>query len=386
MPRILILHASVGSGHKRAAEALALAFRSRQQGQVWVEDTLDYASLLFRQTYTRTYLELSDRAPGLWGSVYHGTDHAQTQVARDLRALLDRIGVTGLGRLVRRRQPEAIICTHFLPVQLLSRSKGLARLPQPLYCVVTDYTAHAFWAYSDVDGYFVACDEVRDLLAERAVPPAIVHTTGIPIDPAIATPKDIAAVRRSRNLGDGPLITFFGGGIPIERVRGAVEGLLRSGLRGTLLVVAGRNTALAGALRGVEGHDRLRLQVLGFINYVDDLVAASDLVITKPGGLIVSEVLGRGTPLLLVDPIPGQEDWNADYVSGQGAGVSLRLLDTLPAVVRHLLADGERLALLRARAAAAGKPRAALDIADHVLRDLAGGGYDLAVSEQQGSA
>jgi processive 1,2-diacylglycerol beta-glucosyltransferase len=209
-----------------------------------------------------------------------------------------------------------------------------------------------------------------------------VHVTGIPVDPQLAESKERATVRRARNLHDGLLITFFGGGLTTARVRTAVMDLLESGVSGTLIVVAGRNAELEQALRDLTSSATLRLVVLGFIDYVDDLVVASDLVISKPGGLIVSEVLARGTPLLLVDPIPGQEDWNADYVSGAGAGVSLRLMDTLPFVVRRLLDTPERMRAMASSAAAIGRPRAAFDIVDRVLHDLAKGSFDSVAVER----
>jgi processive 1,2-diacylglycerol beta-glucosyltransferase len=108
---------------------------------------------------------------------------------------------------------------------------------------------------------------------------------------------------------------------------------------------------------------------------VDDLVAASDLVITKSGGLIVSEVLARGTPMVIVDPIPGQEEWNADFVVGVGAGIQLRQPEAVPPAALYLLGQPERLAIMREQARRFGRPRAALDIAERVLGDLASGAY-----------
>ena len=108
---------------------------------------------------------------------------------------------------------------------------------------------------------------------------------------------------------------------------------------------------------------------MGFVDYLDDLVAASDLVITKAGGLIVSEIMARQTPMLLIDPIPGQEEWNADYVVSVGAGIQLRLLDMVPVAVDQLLQCPARLTELRAGAARAGQPHAALQVADAVLAD-----------------
>jgi processive 1,2-diacylglycerol beta-glucosyltransferase len=146
--------------------------------------------------------------------------------------------------------------------------------------------------------------------------------------------------------------------------------MLARELPATLAVVAGRNEALVQALDEIGAGAEGRLRKLGFITYVDDLIAASDLVVTKAGGLIVSETLARGAPMLLIDPIPGQEEWNADYVVSTGAGVQLRMVEAVPMAVERLLAHPERLAMLRACAQAAGRPRASLDIAEHVLRDL----------------
>ena len=139
---------------------------------------------------------------------------------------------------------------------------------------------------------------------------------------------------------------------------------------GSLFVVAGRNQTLQENLSGLRGSAKLNLQVLGFINYLDDLIAASDLVISKSGGLITSEVMARGTPLLVVEPIRGQEEFNADYVVTADVGVQARLTDSVPYMVESLVNDPPRLARLREHARHTGRPRAALDVADIVLREI----------------
>jgi processive 1,2-diacylglycerol beta-glucosyltransferase len=379
MPRLLILHASVGTGHQRAAEALAEAFVRKQDGEVRVADALDYGSDLFRRAYSRSYIDMSEGSPLLWRLFYETTDVSEPEwieLTNRLRSLVERLGITRLERLVRQFAPEAIICTHFLPVELLLRLKRQGRLPQPLYCVVTDFFAHAFWVMPGIDGYFVGSEMTRDMLAARGVTPAIINVSGIPIDPAIAEPKKLTEMRLRHGFApDQPLVTLFGGGLNIQRVRSIAQGLLASDICGTLAIVAGRNSTLNSALEGLAEGPSMRLQNLGFIDYVDDLVTASDMVISKAGGLIVSETLARGTPMLLIDPIPGQEEWNADYVVSAGAGIQLRMVESVPDTVQQLLKHGDRLAVLRAGAQGAGRPRAALDIAEHVLHDLQVGAH-----------
>jgi len=373
MPRILILHASVGTGHRSAALALADAF-ARKQTEVRVEDALDHANPLFRQAYAGTYLDVTTRAPLLWQLFYQNTDVTDPdliELTNRLRGAVERLGVNDLRRLLKQYQPAAIICTHFLPVDLLLRLKHKGALPQPIYCVVTDFFAHTFWIEPGIDGYFVATDMTRDQMAARGVPAAIISVSGIPIKLEVDEPKQALEARLRHALpAEGTLVTLFGGGLQIDRVRAIIQGLLASPISGTLAVVAGRNEALGAALADLHDGPTMRLRCYGQIDFVDDLVVGSDLVVTKAGGLIVSEVLARGTPMLLIDPIPGQEEWNADYVVSEGAGVQLRIAETAPRAAAHLLSNPERLAQLRHWAGRAGRPRAAMDIAEAVLEDL----------------
>ena len=371
MARVLILHASVGSGHKRAGEALAAAFARRQPGQVELADVLDYANPLFRQAYARSYVQMTDKLPALWSYVYEQTDRDIFRYTSEIRALADSINAWGLRRLLRSYAPELIVCTHFLPVEVLSARKARASLQQPLYCVLTDYAAHAFWAYRNVDGYFVATEQTRRQLTERGVPPELIRVTGIPVDLGLTQPKQKAAMRAAHGLPeDGHIITLFGGGLDSRHVRSMAEGLLGSGLRGVLVIVAGRNRGLQAELSDLKSSAQLQLRTLGFIDYVDDLVVASDVVVTKGGGLTVSEVLGRATPMVIIEPIPGQEESNADYLVAMGAAISIRLPEHVAFAVVQLLNDPARLEQMRETAGRAARPRAALDIVEAILGDV----------------
>jgi processive 1,2-diacylglycerol beta-glucosyltransferase len=378
MPRILIMHASVGAGHVSAARALAEAFARKQSGEVRVADILDYGSQVFREAVTQSYLQLSSRAPFLWKMLYETTDASELEIMSNIRYRLQgRLGrplVSKFTRFLRSYAPDALVCTHFLPVMLLSDLKIEGEWSKPLYCVITDYMVHNQWINRGVDGYFLASEITRAAMIARGAPPSILHVTGIPVKLEIAEQKPAGPMRaRHRLPADGPLISLFGGGLEAERVRRMVRMLLESTAPATLVVVAGRSEDLIDALGDLHDGPRMQLRVLGRIDYVDDLVAASDLVITKSGGLIVSEVLARGTPMVIIDPIPGQEEWNADFVAGTGAGIQLRQPEAVPPAALYLLSQPERLAMMREQARRFGRPRAALDIAERVLADLRSG-------------
>lgn len=366
---VLILHASVGTGHRTAALALEKAFKQRGAARVWVQDTLDYGSGLFRRLYANLYIELSEKTPELWGFAYRESNREQSRFERELRQLYSRVGVYKVDELNHLR-PDAILCTHFLPIDAALNSLAPAGLKAPVFCVVTDFVGHPFWAHPAIAGTFVGNDMTADMLVSHGVPRRSLHVTGIPVDPDIALPKAAAAIRQQHGLGAGPVLLLIGSGIENAKVRFMVEGLLARNLAGTLIVVAGRNYTLQQSLAGLRSSERLQLRVLGFVDYLDDLVAASDLVITKSGGLITSEVMARGTPLLVTEPIRGQEEFNADYVVTAGVGVQARITDSVPYMAESLIAEPPRLARMRQNAAVHGRPQAALDVADIVLNAI----------------
>ncbi len=371
MTRVLILHASIGLGHLRAATALESAFQQRQVEQVWVEDFFEAGLPLFGKLYAGSYTEVSEKLPELWSYYYERVDQGDSQIGKRFSELVVRLGIFGLDKFVRRYNPDVIVCTHFLPLDILLSLKRQGKLNLPIYCVVTDYTGHILWAYSRVDGYFVGSDETARLLAQRGVPESLITVTGIPVDPEIAQSKDPAQIRQAHQITDGPVITLIGSGLNPKTVRQMVTGLLEREIHGTLLVVAGRNKNLQEQLTDLQSSSTLKLRMVGFIDYLDDLSAISALVVTKAGGLIISELMARQTPLLIVDPVPGQEEWNADYVVATGAGVQVRLTEMVPVVVENLLNTPAYLEALRAGAGRAGQPHAALDVADAILARVA---------------
>jgi processive 1,2-diacylglycerol beta-glucosyltransferase len=371
VPRILILHAALGTGHTSAAAALGDAFGRAPGVEARVADTLDYATPVLRRTLKETYRRMSERAPGLYRIFYESSDLPSAEdslTGTRLLGLLERPFLGRLDTLVEEAAPDAIVCTHPMPAQVLLRG-GWSEAPlPPIFLVVTDYMAHSTWLVEGATGYFLPSDLTRAALVARGMPEVKLHVAGIPVKLSIAEPVPMDAARRRRDLPlDGRVVTLFGGGIDSRRARLMIARLLDGRTPGALVVVAGRNRTLLDAIADLADGPRLALRRLGYIDYVDDLVAASDLVITKPGGLIVSEVLARGTPMAIVDPIPGQEEWNADYVAAAGAGIQLRMPEMVPPAVLSLLEEPDRLASLARHARKVGRPRAALDIAGHVL-------------------
>lgn len=374
MTRILILYASLGSGHISAAKALREAFQRFPEVDVQIEDALDHASPLLKEALTTVYERLSERVPRLYRVIYEGSDVEDLEESMSdnlLFAKIERPFLRDLERFVKDSQVDAIICVQQIPSRLLQLLDREGELPQPQYVVVTDVMAHSTWLNPGVKGYFLPSDLTAEVLIQRGVDPELVHVTGIPVKLELTQPKSKEEMRRRHNLPvDQPIVTLFGGGLQNKRVRLIVSKLLESSTKGLLIVAAGRNETLLEKLDDLTDGPHMQLRKLGMIDYVDDLVVASDLVITKAGGLITSEVLARGTPMIIIDPFPGQEEWNADVVAAMGAGIQLRLPGMVPPAVTHLLNQPDQLTFMRQQALKIGQPEAALKVANIILEKL----------------
>lgn len=373
MPYVLILHASLGTGHKSAAKALAEGYKRFPDVHVTVVDVLDYTNDLTRAALHAFYSQTSEKAPALYKLLYEATesDNPDETLGSDrLMSIASPPFFNDLQQLIKSTTPDIIVSTHTLPLQVVHYLIGRQEYKGLHYAVITDFVAHRTWMATGVHGYFVPSSLTGEILALRGVPQEKIFVTGMPVKLEIAEPKVLDDTRAKLFLPETtPVITLFGGGIAAPRVRRMVTRLLASSQSFELIVVAGRNKELIEALADLTGTENVRLQKLGLVDFVDDLVAASDLVITKAGGLIVSEVLARSTPMIIIDPLPGQEEWNADFVAGAGAAIQLRMPEMVPPALEFLLSQKSRLDDMGVQARLVGHPHATMDIAEHTLDD-----------------
>lgn len=371
--RVMILYASLGMGHISAANALTQAFSRFPGIEVLSEDALAYASSVYRNAVIQAYKNSSEKVPQLYKALYEGSDISDLERSLDSNlawAKLELPFFRRLGRLIRETAPDSIVCVQQIPSRLLQLLEPEDQVSKPQYVVVTDLIAHSTWLNYGVDGYFLPNDLSANILKQRGVNPSLIHVTGIPVKLEISEPKSKTEMRSRHHLPqDLSVVTLFGGGLNSRRVYAIVSSLLETLSSAMIVVVAGRNEDLLDTLTDLTDSPHVRLRKLSTIDYVDDLIVASDLIITKAGGLITSEILARGTPTIIVDPIPGQEEQNADVITAAGAGVQLRLLEMVAPAVKYLLNHPERLTQMRQSALELGKPRAALNIAEHILSD-----------------
>ena len=368
--RILILSAASGGGHLRAAQAVEAACRLRHpQAEVLHLDVLTLTSPAFRKLYGDGYLDFVNAAPELLGVLYARTNRPPRNPAREkLKLALDRLNTRPLVKAVTAFRPDVICHTHFLPAGIVAHQKRKGSLTAPHALVITDFEVHRWWLCPGVDRYFVAREDNRVHLEALGEPRDRIRITGIPVDPVFAEQPDVPALRKKHGVSaEVPLLLVLCGGFGVGPVEDLLAALWRSLKRAQLTVITGKNEELRKRLLPLAAQAPIPTKVLGFSREIHEWMAIAELAVSKPGGLTTAEALARGLPLVVTNPIPGQETRNATMLYEEGAAISGENLLTLGARVARLLASPPRVAALRRAARGLGRPQAALEIADELF-------------------
>ena len=363
--KLLVLSVSAGAGHVRAAEAVVAAAKAAQQPlQATHIDVLSIVSRDFKKLYGEQYIKLVEKLPQLWSFLYSKSDRpSRDSFIGKLKRAAEKLNTRKLHSEIERLAPDAILCTHFLPAELLSRQKVKgAKLP-PLWVQVTDFDVHALWVHPHVDRYCVANEEVAFRLSDRGVPRENISVTGIPVMPQFSASLDRTTCAREIGIDPGRFtVLMMAGGAGVGGLDELAERLLRLPGDTQFVALAGRNEDLLKRLQALARKHPDHLFPLGFTTTVERVMTAADLVVTKPGGLSVSECLAKQRPMLLVSPIPGQEERNADYLLESGAAIKAVDGATLMFKVSGLFAEPARLAAMSRAAARIARPNAAADV------------------------
>lgn len=363
--KLLILSVSAGAGHVRAAQAVEAAAREARPG---IEAThLDLLTLVpadFRKLYGQQYIKLVEKLPQLWSYLYARTDRpSRDSLIGNLKRAAEKLNTRKLSAEIERLAPDAILCTHFLPAELLSKQTDKGKKLPPVWVQVTDFDVHALWVHPHVDRYCVASEEVAFRLQDRGVPRDRIFITGIPVMPQFSTALDRATCARELGVDPGRFtVLMMAGGAGVGGLDELAARLLALPDDLQLIALAGRNEELLGRLRKLAKAHAGKLFPQGFTTTVERMMTAADLVVTKPGGLSVSECLAMARPMLLVSPIPGQEERNADYLMEAGAAIKAVDAATLEYKLARLMKNAGRLRAMSDAARVIARPRAAAEV------------------------
>jgi processive 1,2-diacylglycerol beta-glucosyltransferase len=374
-PRVLILSASVGAGHLRAAQAVELALRETvPDAVIQNQDVLELTNALFRRVYGQAYLDLVNKAPHVLGYFYDLLDQPSRSGRNRgdrFRRAIQKLNLKHFIRFLQEEPWDLVINTHFLPAEIIASLRRHERLSMAQVTVTTDFDTHRLWMNQPCEHYFTATEEGALYLQSWGVPAIDTTATGIPIHPVFSRAKGRSECLARLDLaGDRPIVLQVAGGFGVGPIEKLYHALLDVRVPIDVVVVTGRNEKAKEKLAKVEVPPRHRAKVLGFTDRIDELMAVADVVMTKPGGLTTSETLARGAAMAIVNPIPGQESRNSDFLLENGAAIKINNIATLAHKMTALLQDPDRLARLKANARRLGRPRAAFDVVERSLKLL----------------
>jgi processive 1,2-diacylglycerol beta-glucosyltransferase len=377
-PRIVICSAAVGCGHTRAGVAVKQALGMiAPSAEVHLLEALDFAAPWFVRVYRDAYLRLISGLPAVAGWMYHATDGRPGEGGS--MAPVERRALRGFVEHPLLASADVILCTHFLCARVLSPLRRAGQLTAALCVGVTDQHPHAVWLVPGADRFLLPSAEAQATAIRAGINPTRTVATGIPIDPRFASAADRAAARAALGLPeDRPVALLAGGGLGLGGVDAALAAVLGSGRRVHAAVICGRSADLHRKVsRLAEGRgmgtggggvpEGPTCSVVGFTNRMPEFMAAADVLVGKPGGLTTAEAAASGLPMVLLRPIPGQEDRNARLLVEGGAAVLRPDPGQAGAVAAELAGDAPRLRAMRQAARAFGRSDSAMLAARAVL-------------------
>ena len=367
MKKILVLYATAGIGHKKASLAVkqALDEIAPKDAEVTIIDSLDLASAFFKWFYLESYLLMVSKLPTFWGILYYLTDNRLVNiVVSKLRRVSNWLNSGKLRRYLVDSQPDVIVSTHFFASEVISAMKRRGGFRSRLLTVVTDYRLHSWWVNAETDMYVVGSEEAKVDLVRWGTDPSKIKVLGIPIEPIFTKPLDKDAIRQKAGLQKGiPTILVIGGGFGVGPILEIVK--IIDGLPTPVQTIAacGHNESLFKQLNAVKTSLRHPINVFGFIQNVYDYMEVSDILISKSGGITVSESLAKELPLVVISPIIGQETRNCGFLLSNGAAAKADKLSDLKKILEDLVIHPEKLRQMREAIGRIRKPMACYDIA-----------------------
>ncbi len=373
---LLVLSTTVGGGHRRAAEALVETAKSLQLPfEVCHEDVLTYTFPLFRKFYSGSYIWVANASPELWGYIYRrsGAKQSTSENKSPLVRLFDRISFRDYTQMLRNRNPVAVLCTHFLPYGAIADQLASPDWHIPFFAIPTDFGVHSLWINPSIKKYYAASEEAAWVIGSYGIPQSNIQVTGIPVHPQFGQKekREDAAAKFGISPSKFTVMILSGGygmGV-VDKLVPAVAELLGSipEQQFQFIIVCGKNPKLYNAISKLKYPDNTQPIIYQFVPFIDTLMDCSDVLVTKSGGLTVSEALAKQLPMIIYNAIPGQEMYNADYLLEHGAALSAGNIASLQFKLKGLIEHPQIISNIQSASRSIATP----DAAKMILTDIA---------------
>ncbi len=363
--KILVVSTKAGFGHLKAAQAIEEEIiSSHRRIEVKNVDLLDYSTFVTKEIYSRLYIDMVHNIPRFYGWLYDNLKSG----TKDIRVIFDRINTQKFQNMVFNYDPDIVVCTQFIPANILTFWRQKYKRKYKVAIIMTDYEAHPLWVDNQADLYFVANQDVKSQMIEYGLSPEKINITGIPISNKFSRRLVKKKLRKQLGISGQFTVLVLSGGAGVGPIEEVVDQLCRMSNKINILVVAGKNEDIYDIACEKSNRCKSFLKVYKFVENVEELMFASDLIIGKSGGLVVSESLAVGTPLIIINPIPGQEEANANFLTRNLAAISAQNTSQIKNIVSNIIIREDLLSQLKQNAKKLSKPQAAKDIINIIIK------------------
>jgi len=363
--KILIFYISQYSGHFHAARALEKGLLSIEPESVIEKiDAFSYTNPILEKIINKAYLEVIKKKPEIWGRMYDNPDVMEK--TKKTREVLHKFNMQKIKKLLDAHAPDVIFCTQAFPCGMVADYKKRCGKDLPLIGVLTDHAPHSYWLFDEVNYYIVPFKETRDVLIQKGVSPEKIKVYGIPVDSKFALGGDASLAKKKLNFNaDKRTVLIMGGSQGLGAMEEVTKTLLSStGREYQIVVVSGANKKLYSRLSKMKTKKKLKdVFILPYVDNVDELMDAANVIITKPGGMTIAETLAKKLPIVIVDPIPGHERMNTDYLVSKGAAIEVKDPDNIDQLIDELFRSEETISQMKKSIEQLAKPNSAIDIA-----------------------
>ena len=372
MKKIMILYASVGGGHFRAADGVRAYIEEnyKDKYEVVMIDALNYTNKVIDKIVISSYVNMARYSPKLWSKIYQmGEEHySVANFSNAVQKLLSQ----KLFNLFKEKQPDVVISTHPFITEMVACLKKKGKTNAKLAVILTDYASHRFWEMKSeyVNLYFVANEEMRYSLIHSGIDASKIHVTGIPVRPDFLKKYDRKKLLDDLDLEEGkPIFLVFGGGAyGMSDANVLFKSLLDIKEDIQIIAIAGKSEKTKEGFEKLALESNKKIVILGFTDKVPELMSIADFVVSKPGGLTTTEILVSNVPFVIFNPVPGQEEENANFLTNNGAAVRLWDLNKAAPFFEQLLSDKFRLEHIKIMQKHIAKPNSTKDIVENVLK------------------
>lgn len=370
--KVLILYANVGNGHLKAAQAIAEEIKKEHKDvEVVLEDGMEYSGGLTNKLIVKGYMGMIKYIPSMWDNIYKKADKVNRSALLEVYNLVTKYMTIRLKKIFRRENPDIIIITHPFICKMATYLKKKKKTNAKIHVIVTDYQIHKFWiiGHEIFDKMYLAMDYMKKDCELYGVEKEKIVITGIPISKEFLQEYNREEILKYFNLKDKKTILFFGGGgTGVGKTQDMFKKLLEYNYDYQIIAVAGNNEKQKKVFENLAKKSNKEVLVLGFTNKVPELMYITDFVVTKPGGLTVTECLVMKKPLIIIKPIPGHEEKNSNFLLNNGAALRAYDVKSLDDVLDIVFKDSSREEQMVKMCEKLSKPNSTKDIVDEIFK------------------